>query len=321
MSNEVTDQRHQASSAALMLNADNLTQMYRAAEMMASARFTVPKHLVGSPGDCLAIIMQSTRWGMDPFAVAQKTHVVNGALGYEAQLVNAVVSSSSLLATRIAYEWEGDWRGVSGETDRSDERAVWVAATLRGENAPRKLRVSMAQAGVRNSPNWKHDPRQQLAYLATKRWARLHAPDVMLGVYTPDELAEPTEKHMGLAQEVGQPSQTAGRPALPDYTDADLEANLPAWAKAVASGRKSAPDLLAMLQTKANFSEHQKARILSLKGPGHAATSAATHEPGPPGHALAPAQAATHAEAHAATPAAAADDWAASYAAAEEVQP
>jgi hypothetical protein len=37
--------------------------------------------------------MQAAQWGMNPFAVAQKTHVVNGTLGYEAQLVNAVVSS------------------------------------------------------------------------------------------------------------------------------------------------------------------------------------------------------------------------------------
>jgi hypothetical protein len=43
--------------------------------------------------------MQAAQWGMNPFAVAQKTHVVNGTLGYEAQLVNAVVSSSNLLAT------------------------------------------------------------------------------------------------------------------------------------------------------------------------------------------------------------------------------
>lgn len=63
-------------------------------------------------------------------------------------------------------------------------------ATIKGESEPRELTISMAQAGVRNSPLWEHDPRQQLAYLCVKRWARLHAPDVLLGVYTPDELQE-----------------------------------------------------------------------------------------------------------------------------------
>lgn len=216
MSTNVVELRHDDpvnSTGSLMLSGDNLDRMYRAAEMMASARITVPKHLAGSPGDCLAIIMQATQWGMNPFAVAQKTHLVNGTLGYEAQLVNAVVSSSSMLASRIGYEWEGDWKGVNGKVDKADERAVTVSATLKGESKPRTLRVSMAQVGVRNSPNWEHDPRQQIAYLATKKWARLHAPDVLLGVYTIDEVegfALPTERHMGVAEEV---KPTA--PALP----------------------------------------------------------------------------------------------------------
>ena len=134
--------------------------------------------------------MQAAQWGMNPFAVAQKTHVVNGTLGYEAQLVNAVVSSSNLLATRLNYKWDGDWSKVSGKTDKSPSLTVTVWATLKGESEPRTLTISMAQAGVRNSPLWEQDPRQQLAYLCVKRWARLHAPDVLLGVYTPDELQE-----------------------------------------------------------------------------------------------------------------------------------
>lgn len=196
------------STQAMVFDPQTLANMQRMAETMASARITIPKHLAGSPGDCLAIVMQAAQWQMNPFAVAQKTHIVNGALGYEAQLVNAVVSSSPLLASRISYEWEGDWTGVNGKADKSDARAVLVSATLRGEVRPRTLRVSMAQVGeVRNSPLWVSDPRQQLAYLATKRWARLHAPDVMLGVYTVDELEESRERAIGQAEIVpnGQP--------------------------------------------------------------------------------------------------------------------
>ena len=40
---------------------------------------------------------------MNPFAVAQKTHVVNGSLGYEAQLVNAVVQASGAIDGRFHY--------------------------------------------------------------------------------------------------------------------------------------------------------------------------------------------------------------------------
>ncbi len=177
-------------TAAAIFSPEGMNQLVRFAELMSQSKATVPKHLEGKPADCLAVTMQAAQWGMNPFAVAQKTHVVNGTLGYEAQLVNAVVSSSSMLATRLNYRWSGDWSNVNGKTDKSPNLTVTVSAVLKGEAEPRELTISMAQAGVRNSPLWEQDPRQQLAYLCTKRWARLHAPDVLLGVYTPDELQE-----------------------------------------------------------------------------------------------------------------------------------
>ncbi|WAH51920.1 recombinase RecT [Pseudescherichia vulneris] len=197
MSNEITVTAQPGATvgtAAAIFSPEGLNQLVRFADLMAQSKATVPAHLVGKPSDCLAVTMQAAQWGMNPFAVAQKTHVVNGALGYEAQLVNAVVSSSNLLATRLNYRWDGDWSKVSGKTDKSPNLTVTVWATLKGEDEPRTLTISMAQAGVRNSPLWEQDPRQQLAYLCTKRWARLHAPDVLLGVYTPDELAEITPR-------------------------------------------------------------------------------------------------------------------------------
>ncbi|MEJ8910736.1 RecT family recombinase [Escherichia coli] len=181
-------------TAAAIFSQEGMNQLVRFAELMSQSKATVPKHLEGKPADCLAVTMQAAQWGMNPFAVAQKTHVVNGTLGYEAQLVNAVVSSSSLLATRLNYRWSGDWSNVNGKTDKSPNLTVTVSAVLKGEAEPRELTISMAQAGVRNSPLWEQDPRQQLAYLCTKRWARLHAPDVLLGVYTPDELQETTPR-------------------------------------------------------------------------------------------------------------------------------
>ena len=69
----------------------------------------------------------------------------------------------------------------------------------------------LAQASTRNSTLWAEDPRQQLAYLATKRWARLYTPDVLLGVYTPDELREAGERDMGAAEVVPDKPTVADR--------------------------------------------------------------------------------------------------------------
>ncbi|WP_163483483.1 RecT family recombinase [Klebsiella pneumoniae] len=193
-------------TAAAIFSPEGMDRLVRFATLMADSKATVPAHLAGKPADCLAVTMQAAQWGMNPFAVAQKTHVVNGTLGYEAQLVNAVVSSSNLLATRLNYKWDGDWSKVSGKTDKSPSLTVTVWATLKGESEPRTLTISMAQAGVRNSPLWEQDPRQQLAYLCVKRWARLHAPDVLLGVYTPDELQEAAPR---AERDITPPASTA----------------------------------------------------------------------------------------------------------------
>ncbi|EGC2424435.1 recombinase RecT [Escherichia coli] len=193
-------------TAAAIFSPEGMNQLVRFAELMSQSKATVPKHLEGKPADCLAVTMQAAQWGMNPFAVAQKTHVVNGTLGYEAQLVNAVVSSSNLLSTRLNYRWDGDWSKVNGKSDKSPSLTVTVSAVLKGEAEPRELTISMAQAGVRNSPLWEQDPRQQLAYLCVKRWARLHAPDVLLGVYTPDELQETTPR---VERDITPPASTA----------------------------------------------------------------------------------------------------------------
>lgn len=193
-------------TAAAIFSPEGMDRLVRFATLMADSKATVPQHLAGKPADCLAVTMQAAQWGMNPFAVAQKTHVVNGTLGYEAQLVNAVVSSSNLLSTRLNYRWDGDWSKVNGKSDKSPSLTVTVSAVLKGEAEPRELTISMAQAGVRNSPLWEQDPRQQLAYLCVKRWARLHAPDVLLGVYTPDELQETTPR---VERDITPPASTA----------------------------------------------------------------------------------------------------------------
>ncbi|MDL4262729.1 recombinase RecT [Salmonella enterica] len=193
-------------TAAAIFSPEGMDRLVSFATLMADSKATVPQHLAGKPSDCLAVTMQAAQWGMNPFAVAQKTHVVNGTLGYEAQLVNAVVSSSNLLSTRLNYRWDGDWSKVNGKSDKSPSLTVTVSAVLKGEAEPRELTISMAQAGVRNSPLWEQDPRQQLAYLCVKRWARLHAPDVLLGVYTPDELQETTPR---VERDITPPAATA----------------------------------------------------------------------------------------------------------------
>ena len=203
-----------AESSNLITDPAAFQQIYQFATVMAESRSMVPEHMRGNVGDCMGVAMQALRWGMDPFAVAQKTFNIKGVLGYEAQLINAVVTANAPITGRLQYEWFGNWEKILGKfTEKQskfedknggkktykapawsakDEEGLGVTiwATLVGEEEPRKLSILMTQALTRNSTLWTEDPKQQIAYLAIKRWARLYCPDVIMGVYSPDELRD-----------------------------------------------------------------------------------------------------------------------------------
>ncbi|QPT15205.1 recombinase RecT [Serratia rubidaea] len=181
-------------TATAIFSPSGLRQLQQFAEVMSKSLQTLPKHLAGKPADCMAVAMQAAQWGMNPFAVAQKTHLVNGTLGYEAQLVNAVVTSSRAVQGRFKYEYGGDWDAYMLHPDKQHEAGLFVrvGAVIRGETEITwGEKLYLAPITTRNSPLWKTAPKQQIAYLAVKYWARLYCPEVILGVYTPDEFDEP----------------------------------------------------------------------------------------------------------------------------------
>ncbi len=226
----------------LVINPQAFYQLTQFANMMAGSKMTVPAHLRGNSSDCLAVCMQAMQWGMNPFAVAQKTFHINGVLGYEAQLVNAVITSRAPVKGRLQFEWFGEWERIIGRFKESngkitkdwtleDEKGLGVRvwATLKGEDEPRVLELLLSQAGVRNSPLWGQDPKQQLAYLAIKRWSRLYCPDVILGVYTPDEIeprdkpkdvTSPRSKHAGTSS---IKDRIKAKKAEPEVVDAEVD--------------------------------------------------------------------------------------------------
>src|ERR1700744_5956858 len=149
------------------------------AEMMASARL-VPQGLQKSPADCLMVIQQAIRWQMDPFAVAQECSVIQGKLMTSGKLVAAVVNARGQLPQRLSFEYRGE----------GDARTIVVSGQLQGEGSPRVVDVILKNARTQNKV-WQTQPDQQLMYHGVRVWARRHTPELMLGVYSPEEFDEP----------------------------------------------------------------------------------------------------------------------------------
>ena len=156
-----------------------MTEAMRLADMMATAKL-VPKDLQKSPADCLMVIQQAIRWDMDPFAVAQECSVIQGKLMHSGKLVAAVVNSRGNLIERLSFTYDGT----------GDARIVTVSGRLQGEASARTVSVRLGEAKTNNRV-WQTQPDQQLAYHGARVWARRHTPELMLGVYSPEEFDEP----------------------------------------------------------------------------------------------------------------------------------
>ncbi len=189
---------------------------------------TLPDHLKGNAADCTAIAIRADRWGLDFYGVAEKTHIIQGKLGYESQLIGAVMKNMGAIKEALHTEYFGDWTKVNGKFAERESKTkkdnhghptkykvpAWkesdevglgirVWTTLTGESEPRYLEVLMTQALVRNSTLWASNPQQQLFYLAQKFWQRMYAPQAMLGVHTVDDLQEmAAPRDMGTAEVV-----------------------------------------------------------------------------------------------------------------------
>ena len=82
------------------------------------------------------------------------------------------------------------------------------------------------------------------------------------GIYDQDEaerIVDATEKHMGPAEVVPQ------SPA--HYPAAEFDKNLPAWSRVIEAGKKTADDLIAMVETKGALTDEQKATLRAIKPP------------------------------------------------------
>ena len=105
---------------------------------------------------------------------------------------------------------------------------------------------------------WQTHPKRFLRHKAMIQCARMAFG--YGGIYDQDEaerIVDATEKHMGPAEVVPQ--------APAHYPAAEFDKNLPAWRKVIEAGKKTAADLIAMVETKGALTDEQKATLRAIK--------------------------------------------------------
>lgn len=210
------------------------------ATMMSKGKL-VPTALQQSPADCLLVIEQATRWGMSPFAVAQEVSVIQGRLMHSGKIVAAAVHGSGVLQGRLTYTYTGE----------NGALAVIVRGLLRGDAEPSEVTVRLADAKTTNQ-HWVKSPQQMLAYHGARVWARRFVPEVMLGVYSPEEFDAPQEPRQ--VENLAEPKPITRPTRTPDTLSEEVgkaRATLPVIAPATMATHYIAPGRWLQAITKA----------------------------------------------------------------------
>lgn len=215
-----------------ILDTARFEHMQRIASIMASASLVPEALRTFKEGDkvyplpfeaimanCFLVVNQATRWGMDPFGVAQCVSIVKGKFCYEGKLVAAVLDARLGVALTYTYdEKPGENLGVvvSGVVDGATKTVVGTVAAWKTSGS--------------GSPWTAANYKRQLAYRGAREWARIHKPALMLGAYTDDELDDLQDaSRANRAREVAPPpppppAVTAIAPPPPPVeTKADVE--------------------------------------------------------------------------------------------------
>ena len=158
---------------------------YRHLQMVAkdfAGSEIVPKRYQGKPCDCLIALELAARLGVHPLMVMQNVYTVHGSPGMQGQFVIALVNSSGVFAAPLEWEYAGD----------GDTRTCTCKAIRKADGKPAELKMSIAIAKAegwyQQNTKWKNIPDQMLAYRSASWLARLHCPEVLLGLQTVEEI-------------------------------------------------------------------------------------------------------------------------------------
>ncbi len=153
------------------------------ANLMSTAGFMIKDIYRSNPGACMGLIAVCAPYGLNPLQVSWKTYQASknpdAPIAYEAQVIVAMVNASGAVKGSLRYKYDGE----------GQSRRCCAYATLKGDTEPVEVwSPQLSQITIKNSPLWKTDPDQQLAYYSGRSWARRYKPEMLLGIYDVDEL-------------------------------------------------------------------------------------------------------------------------------------
>ena len=158
----------------------------RMAQCLASST-VVPKEYHGNVGNCMIAIEMASRINTSPMMGMQNLYIVNGRPAWSSQWIIAMINSSRRYKTELQFEFGRD-RADGGLSCRA-----WAEDYSGHKVYGPKITMNMANEEgwtSKNGSKWKTMPDVMIQYRAASFFGRMNCPDMIMGIYSQEEVLD-----------------------------------------------------------------------------------------------------------------------------------
>jgi hypothetical protein len=175
---------HNEGEFSMLLDSTKFNQLQRIGKMYAASKM-VPTHFQGDEASCMVACQMAMRLNVDPFMFLQKTYVVGGKPGMEAQMAIALVN------TRGPFEGPIDWNFKRDDKGKVVEATAFATHKKTGRVCSATVDWAMVEGeGWDKNKKWNSLREQMFSYRSAVFLARRYCPEVLMGMAMADELEE-----------------------------------------------------------------------------------------------------------------------------------
>lgn len=188
----------------------DLTALLDYAEMICGSAL-LPKH-IKTAADAVLIVQRGRELGLTSMTSLQHLYIIDGKVS----LPSAIKMGCALASPLCEY-----FRCI----ETTPTQATYETQR-RGYPEPDRLTYTLAQAktaGLTGKTNWRNHPAEMLRARASSQLATMVYPDILAGVYTPEEIAESAPRVVSatVVDSTPEPEQTPSPPPASDEKAAE----------------------------------------------------------------------------------------------------
>lgn len=243
MNNIVSFQKN--TSTGFDLRPANINEAMQLATMVANSQLA-PKHFKGRPEDTLVSMMMGNELGLNPLQSIQNIAVINGRPSIWGDALLALVQNHHAFKS----------------IEESFDDKTWTASctVCRKGGKPHTSTFSRSDAetaGLWGRATWKQYPKRMLQLRARGFALRNQFADALLGLITAEEAQDMPDDEAVMdvtdAQVIDQEEQF--------YPQDQFDANIGKWHQIISTGKKTAEEIIAKVETKGRLTYKQKTII------------------------------------------------------------